>query len=94
MTDSCTKIMVFNVQLNKYKRATITVSDHFLTEQLPPIPRFTITPRNIVVNESVGEVEVCVTSDIPVSTETIVLGQTQPKDGAANQATGDCTLAV
>ena len=48
-----------------------------------------ITPGNISVNESVGEVEVCVTSDIPVSTETLVVGETQLKEGAANQATGE-----
>ena len=48
-----------------------------------------ITPGNIDVNESVGEVELCVTSDIPVSTETFVVGETQPKDGSVNQATGE-----
>ena len=58
------------------------------TESPPSVPKFMITPGNIVVNESVGEVKVCVTSDIPVSTETLVVGGTGPKDGAVTQATG------
>ena len=52
-----------------------------------------ITPGNISVNESVGEVELCVTSDIPVSTETFVVGETQPKDGTVNQATGELLVS-
>ena len=53
-----------------------------------PVPQFIISPRNVTVNESVGEVEICVTSAFPVSEQTIVLGETQTKDGDFNQATG------
>ena len=61
----------------------------FSTEPAPSVPQFFIVPTSTLVNESVGEVEVCVRSDIPVSTETLVVGETQPKDGALYQATGE-----
>ena len=51
-------------------------------------PRFTITPTNIAVNESIGEVEFFVSTDSPLSREVVVTAMTQTSDGAPSQATG------
>ena len=56
----------------------------------PPVPQFNITTGDITVNEDAGEVEVCVTSDVSVTREITIAAETQSKEGAIAQATGEC----
>ena len=52
--------------------------------------QFNITSGDITVNEDAGEVEVCVTSDVSVTREITIAAETQSKEGAIAQATGEC----
>ena len=55
-------------------------------------PQFTITPKMVTVNESDGEVELCVTSVSPLSREIVVTAQTLPKMDATAPALGKLLL--
>ena len=56
---------------------------------LSTVPQFSISPANIEVGEATNEVQVCVDVNITLDdTPVSVVGQTQIKTGATNQATG------
>ena len=57
-------------------------------------PQFTITPTNVAVSENIGEVELMVSSVSALTQETVVTVMTQLKDGAPNQATGQCGYSI